>query len=312
MSSGGQIRAGPEKQARDAVIAIQRDHDQRSETFGQATRRSTEQTLRDPARYGREVLHLRGGLQTMTADQANDYLRQRAGNVGQKMMDAHRQALQRMLYVTGGLERRGKLSIVRSVDPAAHARLAHKSRAYTPRQAQAIADRLALHNALAVRIAYAAGLRVSELYTIRPVAEQPADVRTNRPDAFRDKFTGRDGERYTVVGKGGLIREVMIPRELAVQLEARRLNTPQTHRDRGIRYEQRYRVGAGDSLRVAFARASKRELGWNRGAHGLRHSYAQERMRELQTGGNAYAHALAVVSQELGHFRPEITEVYLR
>jgi hypothetical protein len=35
-------------------------------------------------------------------------------------------------------------------------------------------------------------------------------------------------------------------------------------------------------------------------------------MRELQSSGFPYRKALAVVSQELGHFRPDITEVYLR
>ena len=48
------------------------------------------------------------------------------------------------------------------------------------------------------------------------------------------------------------------------------------------------------------------------GAHGVRHSYAQERMSELQKSGMTRDSALEIVSQELGHFRPEITEVYLR
>ncbi|MDF5425801.1 site-specific integrase, partial [Vibrio parahaemolyticus] len=50
---------------------------------------------------------------------------------------------------------------------------------------------------------------------------------------------------------------------------------------------------------------------WSTGAHGLRHSYAQERMSELQKN-MTYEKALEVVSQEMGHFRPDITEVYLR
>ncbi|RCS56703.1 site-specific integrase, partial [Brachybacterium sp. JB7] len=62
----------------------------------------------------------------------------------------------------------------------------------------------------------------------------------------------------------------------------------------------------------AFTRASQRGLGWSNGAHGVRHSYAQERMGELQRSGLAYRDALETVSQEMGHFRPAITEVYLR
>ena len=57
--------------------------------------------------------------------------------------------------------------------------------------------------------------------------------------------------------------------------------------------------------------ASERVLGWSTGAHGLRHSYAQERMAELQASLSRDA-ALTTVSQEMGHFRPEITETYLR
>ena len=51
---------------------------------------------------------------------------------------------------------------------------------------------------------------------------------------------------------------------------------------------------------------------FSNGGHGLRHSYAQERMAELKSLGLARAIALETVSQELGHFRAEITEVYLR
>ena len=58
--------------------------------------------------------------------------------------------------------------------------------------------------------------------------------------------------------------------------------------------------------------ASDRTMGRSTGAHGLRHSYAQERMTELQNRGLLREVALETVSQEMGHFRPEITEAYLR
>jgi hypothetical protein len=44
----------------------------------------------------------------------------------------------------------------------------------------------------------------------------------------------------------------------------------------------------------------------------LRHSYAQDRVMELQTLRLSQEAAKEVVSQELGHFRPEITDTYLR
>ena len=62
----------------------------------------------------------------------------------------------------------------------------------------------------------------------------------------------------------------------------------------------------------AFGAASARALGWSHGAHGLRHSYAQERMAELQASGFDYAAAREIVSQELGHFRGDVVEVHLR
>ena len=62
----------------------------------------------------------------------------------------------------------------------------------------------------------------------------------------------------------------------------------------------------------ATSAAAKRVLGWSEGAHGLRHSYAQERLQELQRQGLRWEYALETVSQEMGHFRPQITEVYLR
>ncbi|MDP4105111.1 MAG: site-specific integrase, partial [Bacillota bacterium] len=82
--------------------------------------------------------------------------------------------------------------------------------------------------------------------------------------------------------------------------------------DRGIRYQQHYDLGGGKGWSNSFSAASHRQLGWSHGAHGLRHSYAQQRMAELQRLGFFYDQALGLVSQTLGHFRPDITEVYLR
>ena len=114
-----------------------------------------------------------------------------------------------------------------------------------------------------------------------------------------------------MVGKGGLVRLVRLPDDLAERLEERRLDRPAPVTDRGIRYLSRYDVGGGEAWSRSFSRASHGALGWSRGAHGVRHGYAQQRMAELQRH-LVYDDALEVVSQELGHFRPEITEEYLR
>ena len=63
---------------------------------------------------------------------------------------------------------------------------------------------------------------------------------------------------------------------------------------------------------LSFSKASNRALFFSNGGHGLRHSYAQERMDELKGLGLSRQVALETVSQELGHFRAEITEVYLK
>ena len=48
------------------------------------------------------------------------------------------------------------------------------------------------------------------------------------------------------------------------------------------------------------------------GSHGFRHNFAQERVAELQAAGHGYSVALTMTSQEMGHFREDITEHYLK
>lgn len=91
-----------------------------------------------------------------------------------------------------------------------------------------------------------------------------------------------------------------------------RLDTPRFVNDRGIHYHSHYAIAGGNAFSSSFTRASQRAVGWSAGAHGLRHTYAQQRMAELQEHGLDRDEALLAVSQELGHFRPDITLVYLR
>lgn len=243
------------------------------------------------------------GLRDLTVDQAHQYLTDRATEVGQKTLDMERQALQIMMqHVTKTLSPDAKLAVVKS-EQAQNL----TSRAYTTQQVQMIAEAQNSKNSLSTKIAHATGLRAHELYTLRRIEERrPSD----RP-ALPEKFSGRDGVRYTAEGKGGLVREVQLPSDLSRQLEAQRLETPITVTDRGIHYQTHYDVAGGKNWSNSFTAAANRSLNWSAGAHGLRHSYAQERMKELQSS-MSYSKALEVVSQEMGHFRPEITEVYLR
>jgi integrase len=235
-----------------------------------------------------------GDLKTLDSETACTYLELRGQSVKQKMVDQERQAVQLHLGI--------QLPVIKSELVEAI-----KSRAYSIEQIALIAKAQTHKNRLATEIAHAAGLRAHELLTLRPKNERTAS--THRQWS-RQRFLGREGEIYTVIGKGGLIREVLIPSSLAKQLENYRHSTPIRVQDRGIYYQ--YQIGGGKEWSNSFSAASKRVLGWSHGAHGLRHTFAQARMKELQQHGLFYQAALEIVSQALGHFRPDITEVYLR
>lgn len=237
-----------------------------------------------------------GRLRDVDRDTALRYLDERAELVRQPTLDQDRQATQAMLGE--------QLPRVRS-----ELETALSGRAYTAQQLSAIAAAQTERHTLATELAAACGLRAHEILTIRRADEQqPSQHRSWRADMH----TGRTGRSYVVTGKGGLRRSVLVPVDLADRLEARRLEQGRVVLDRGIRYETRYDIGGGQAWSSSFGSASKRTLGWSTGAHGCRHSYAQVRMDELQGAGYRYADALSIISQELGHFRASITEVYLR
>lgn len=246
-------------------------------------------------------------LRDLDRERAISYLEQRAEEVGQKSLDIERQAIQSMFrHVTGRLSEGETLRVVKSE----HEQIL-SSRAYTLVQTIAIENNQREQNSLATEIAYSVGLRAKELITLLPIGERSADIRRNK-ESLDEKFMGRIGQRYSVIGKGGLVREVMIPENLAQRLEVRRLEQPREVIDRNVFYQQHYNILAGRNWSQSFSRSSQQVLGWSNGAHGLRHSYAQERMDELRSQGLTREYALEVVSQELGHFRADITEIYLR
>ena len=264
------------------------------------TARAYQQALTLAAQWMKDRGHSEG-LRRMTAEQANQYLSERAREVRQKTLDLDRQALKTLPQID-------KLQRIKSRLVASP--LETQGRAYTPAQVQMIAAAQSERHALATEVAYTAGLRGHELLTLRRAGEQPAS--THR-EWSADRFEGRaDAVRYTVIGKGGLVREVVLPSRLAERLEERRREKPGQVTDRGVLYTQYYDLGGGQAWSQSFSAASKRVLGWSTGAHGLRHAYAQERLGELQGEGHVYTDALGAVSQEMGHFRADITEVYLR
>lgn len=245
-----------------------------------------------------------GSLQELSLKRARQYLAERAQQVGQSTLDRDRQALKALLQQTGKLTAEQRLPVIQAVRQQQL-----KPRAYSAKQVRAIRSRMSPSNALGLEIAHAAGLRAHELITLARRDEASPDARP----ADAEKFAGRPNHSiYIVTGKGGLAREVSIPNDLAKRLEALRLDQPRTVRDRGILYQQRYQIGGGQALSQSFTAASKAALGFSNGIHGVRHSYAQQRQYEASLLLGDPQRALEIVSQEMGHFRPEITEVYLR
>jgi integrase len=280
-------------------------HDSRTDgkIHSHGTARSYGQALRGFAAW-RSEQGFRGDLQQATTAEARAYLGERAGEVSQKTLDLDRQSMS----ILPRVEPKDLDRTVSAVD--SRTGLGEAPRAYTAEQAQIIAAAQSPQHALATEIAAAAGVRAHELLTLRPADERPASDHREFRD---DRFTGRsDVAVYTVEGKGGLVREVAVPADLAQRLEATRLAQARTVTDRGVKYEQHYAISGGQKWSQDFGKHSKEERGWSTGAHGLRHGYAQDRIEELQRIGYTMDDAREVVSQELGHFRGDVTNTYLR
>ena len=235
----------PQAQAEHAVarkLALgtgRHDHRNDGRIHSLGTARGYGQALKGFADYLRE--HRLGDLPGATDQEARQYLAERSHQVGQKTLDLDRQAIQMHL----GL----RLEVVRSDRESALS-----TRSYTPAQVARIASAQSETNGLATRLAYHAGLRAHELLTLRPAGERSA---SGHRQWSADRFAGREGVRYTVVGKGGLVREVLLTRELAAAVEARRLEEPRLVVDRGVQYVQCYTIGGGRSWSQSFSSASR-------------------------------------------------------
>jgi len=237
-------------------------------------------------------------LTELTHVNATAYLEYRLGKgISQKQLDVDRVALQ---FILNG-KKLDRVYAMHSPDKG--------SRRYTAKQVQRIEHSQSTPNAVSTRIAKETGIRAHELLSLRRQSEMEA---SKHRQWHADRFQGREGQRYVVTGKGGLKREVLLSKQTVAELEQYRLAQPREVTDRGIHYQQHYNINGGNTWSKSFSQASQRVLGWSRGAHGLRHGYAQARIRELQGMGKDYLEARLIVSQELGHFRGEVLETYLR
>lgn len=275
----------------------------RTETAYREALTGVQKWISDTHRAGLAPEGFPRSLNNLTRAAAEQYLveRQEAG-YGQKTIDRDRQALEFAIQE--------KLAVVKS-EQGPKGELAQASRAYSDIQKEVIASLQSDRNSLMTQISFAAGLRAHEAFTLRPAI---LEKNFNQRDWSIHRFKGKeDGVLYVVTGKGGLDRLVSIHRDLAAQLEDRRFETPQTVRDREVVYQGvRYDIGGGSAWSRSFSAASQKAFGWSTGAHGLRHSYAQNRMAELSSLGLSYKQCLGAVANEVGHFAIRTTETYLR
>ena len=114
----------------------------------------------------------------------------------------------------------------------------------------------------------------------------------------------KEGNVFQVIsGKGGKDREVPLSKETYQALKSLL--------DKADPADGKYKFDMND-YRNALKEASKASNQEYTGSHGLRWNFAQEKFAELQEQGKTYEQALQIVSNFLGHERPDITEHYLR
>ena len=224
-----------------------------------------------------------------------EYLEQLAEIRSQKGLDQARQALQ---------------VVYDEMLPRIESELSERRRdKYIARTAmEEIMVHFSERHSLSAMICLDGGLRASELLTLRRRHElQPTAGR----DWSANLFLGRaDYQLYCVEGKGGLIRAIALNRLLAEQLEGYRFEAPRQIRDREINRWKAYDIPGGQNFSSYFSKKSFETLRTHHGAHSLRHTWAQNRFKVL-TQHVKHAEAMRILSQECGHFRPQVTFGYL-
>ena len=150
---------------------------------------------------------------------------------------------------------------------------------------------------MAFLLARYASLRIHECFRIdTALAEQPLREST-----------------VTVKGKGGKVRTVPINDQITAALKEQLRRTERGHKllvpddvptDRAINQLQVFISTHRDEIQDC---GSDRSLTF----HGLKHTYAAQKYRELTAGGMGELDAHFAVSRLLGHERPDVTNIYL-
>lgn len=150
---------------------------------------------------------------------------------------------------------------------------------------------------LALYLARYAGLRIHECFRIDTATAEQA-LRENA---------------ITIKGKGGKIRTVPINEQIAIAMRKQLDRTQRGHKllvpdgmptDRAINLLQLFIMKHRDEVRDT---GSDRPLTF----HGLRHSFAAEKYKELIGSGMSALDAHCTISRLLGHERPDVTRIYL-
>ena len=150
---------------------------------------------------------------------------------------------------------------------------------------------------LALYLARYAGLRIHECFRM----DTSTAERALRENAI------------TIKGKGGKIRTVPINEQIALALRKQLERTERGHKllvpdgvptDRAIAALQFFIMRHRDEVQDS---GSDRPMTF----HGLRHTYAAEKYRELTSSGMGALDAHFAVSRLLGHERPDVTNIYL-
>jgi integrase len=270
-----------------------------SQNFEDLTSIGTERNYRTAltgfARWG--LVNSSRHFKNLTQQDGTAYLQTRRVQVKQSTLDLDRQALSWWFKF--------RFEMVLSGIPTV---LTH--RAYSDANIERlIRTACSERHALSLELLTATGARSIDLLTIGRFDDFPASQRS----WLRERYVGReDWPRYVVVSKGGLVREVAIPAHLAQRLEATRLDAPRRIENREGHYWQYFDLLGGQKFSQWFSRHCIKQLGWSHGAHGLRHSYVQRRLIEIQCQGFRLDDALLIVSQEIGHFSTQNTRTYCR
>ena len=144
-------------------------------------------------------------------------------------------------------------------------------------------------NHLGAKVQHEAGFRIHEVSLIHE--EQRKGIR-------QETVTGEERGVIEVQGKGGKVYEGMVSQETYRELE--------NH----IKDNGEFAIDKADYGRDLRAAALEHGEDYH-GSHDLRHTHAQERFHEIQENGYSREDARQIVSRELGHERPDITERYL-